>query len=600
MRIVQGGGNTGTTRHAGIADDERTAIAEATLDAARRAREAAGAPHAEDESRTGSREAGAGAHAAWRREPEGAIGDTTVMEALDVTGGTRKWSPRLPHIGHTRVIAVTLPAVTAAYVTGVVFFSTHFVPGTRIGGVDVGMCDTAQAASRINEAVDSMQIHVSGGGVDVSIDAKDIGLTADGAQDAENAMRRQDAATWFSSAVSPKDHPSETMRTNDAATQEIANIIVDQANSGTQMPSDAHVEIKDDGSVSIVPEQDGNAIDVDKATRAISEAVSDAKDAGSQHVEVSLDEECRATPKVTSDDPRLVDEANVKRSACAGRDVKVSVDGTEVADMTPDVLSKMMTVEDGKATFDTEAVDAWVDGNVLPRLSQMQGSIGWSVDTEALKADIRQAILDGGRQQVGVGISQAGLSTFYCQWYGGDWTGHAYWGSTIADAGCGLVSTTHAVNILTGHTYTPVEMYDLRAEYGCDQSTAYGANGVCGMDESKQIASDFLRDRFNIVNEEIPSTTDAYAEQLSKGDRVILFCIHSVSTHDSNGGDWHPHPRGHFLIAYAYDPDTQTFKVRDSSHKQGADCSYTWSQMSTLVGNVSGRGSHVLRRGTSA
>lgn len=102
------------------------------------------------------------------------------------------------------------------------------------------------------------------------------------------------------------------------------------------------------------------------------------------------------------------------------------------------------------------------------------------------------------------------------------WSEHPYWEKNIGEMGCGLVSFTMAVDILTGARLNPVEMYDIRESWGLPQKEE-GNGDICACDAHEEFNS-FFRECLGVESEFLADKSlESFAKVLEGGNAVIWF-----------------------------------------------------------------------------
>ena len=87
-------------------------------------------------------------------------------------------------------------ALILAYGIGTGYYTTHFVPGTTVGGIDASNMTVEQLAQEVESRSSSFTDHVTGDGLDFSVSGSDVSLSIDGNAWASDAMDQTDATAW--------------------------------------------------------------------------------------------------------------------------------------------------------------------------------------------------------------------------------------------------------------------------------------------------------------------------------------------------------------------------------------------------------------------
>ena len=154
-------------------------------------------------------------------------------------------------------------AAAAAYLGVSAYFTSHFNPNTYIDGVDVSYMNADQARKALSAKTDGYVLKLTGrGDLTDEITGSDIGIAFD-LSDGElsRLMKENSGFTWISSLAG-----SSVLTSNagirfdaDALKKAIASLSMNEKGNVTE-PQDAYLEMND-GSMTIVPETQGTALD---------------------------------------------------------------------------------------------------------------------------------------------------------------------------------------------------------------------------------------------------------------------------------------------------------------------------------------------------
>ncbi len=281
-------------------------------------------------------------------------------------GKARGRKKRIILIAVLLIFVTTLAVAAYLYYRGVVYYRTHFFPNTNINGMDCGDMEAAPIINALEARIDGYALAVLGRDYETGesdtvlgvIAPDDIQLKYVGTREAvENLLRQQDELRWIEAYLDGRYiYSLEQGMTFD---EELLEGVVKSWDAckrkNMQKPRDAHIsEYSEElGGYEIIPETLSTEFDVESAIALIVEAVN------GQEASVDLEEQgYYQDAAVRSDDKRLnriVDTAN------KWLDTKVVYDwnGTEVV-VDNELLKDWVSIEDGKAALDEEAVGAFV------------------------------------------------------------------------------------------------------------------------------------------------------------------------------------------------------------------------------------------------
>lgn len=144
-----------------------------------------------------------------------------------------------------------------------------------------------------------------------------------------------------------------------------------------------------------------------------------------------------------------------------------------------------------------------------------------------------------------------------------DWWDLSYWGQRIGGKGCGLVSYTMAIDILTGANLTPTDMYHLR---GGAKGSWNGTDAMPSSTKGAQVThKEWSEANFGVTMKLTSSypSNQTLQEGLEKG-HVYLISRGGSKCFKDAAGTWHYHG-GHYVLLYRYDAESSTFYVHDPS-----------------------------------
>ncbi len=289
------------------------------------------------------------------------------------------------------------------YGGGMIYFQSHFLPGTRVNGIDCSFRTLEEAQKYIEETVTAytLAIEERNHGREV-LKAADIGLEYAPDDGLENLLGKQNAAGWLFSVSGKKEYQLETsIRYQEEMLKEAVLSLDCLQKENMTEPQDAFIEETDSG-YEIVPEVAGSKLDEEKTLNTIRQAV-----AGK---ETSVDLEaagCYISPAVSQDDETLnkqLEQINKLTDVVITYDFD---DRTETVDR--DIIKEWLVLdEEENYTLDKEKVAAYVyqlgyDYDTFGCTRQFVtslgetvtikgGDYGWAIDqdeeTEALIAAI--------------------------------------------------------------------------------------------------------------------------------------------------------------------------------------------------------------------
>ena len=174
------------------------------------------------------------------------------------------------------VILGSVLLLLSAYLFGLVFFSSHFLPHTTINGIDVSLMDLNKA----NEAIKDIRPEIiviqktgnAGSTYKQGFALKD--LNSDITYDASASLKGQNIVLWFASLFDQKSlEPNKIKGTFTAdKINKLAENLYCLREDKIVKPVNAHYEIKD-GVLVLIKASDGSYIDKDTAVKTFAEYI---------------------------------------------------------------------------------------------------------------------------------------------------------------------------------------------------------------------------------------------------------------------------------------------------------------------------------------
>lgn len=301
-----------------------------------------------------------------RRDPEPSP-DTTVRAAplgaaapLATDPAAPSTPPGQPAPRRRRVAWVAVPVgivavAAAAYLAGVAYFSGAFLPGTTLDGEDVSLRSHEEVAQEKSYSLDGYSLHVTGNGLDLTVTAGDVDLVLDGAGYVSDATAGLSPWAWPVELAETRDLTAEPVVSFDA--DRLSALVTPAVEAATQDTStlENHGIAYDAASASFVLDDAVSArhLNVDAVIDAVSAAITAQQD------ELVIGDEC------LEDTSELTAAINAANALMASAGTTLSLSGTKVLDITPDLLASWVRVgDDLSVTLDEDAVGQWVTENV--------------------------------------------------------------------------------------------------------------------------------------------------------------------------------------------------------------------------------------------
>ena len=307
------------------------------------------------------------------------------------------------------ILLAYIAVLLIIYGAGVFYFSKHFFLGAQINGADCSGKTVKEVETSIADEIASYALTIKERGKNTEvITATGIELTYVKDGKIQELMEKQNPFLWFLSFAENNAH---TMSATTAFSEEkLTKVILGLncfAEETIQQPEDAHLEMGENG-YEIIPEKEGNALDQEKTTAVIREAIA----AGKTEIDLQK-EDCYLKPSVYENDKTLIsqrDQSNQYLKATITFDFS---DRQEVVDKN--VIKDWLTTNDEQEiVLDEEKVKEYVvamakkyDTFGYPRkfktsygetITVSGGDYGWLIARNDTTAKLIEAIKSGKSQ----------------------------------------------------------------------------------------------------------------------------------------------------------------------------------------------------------
>lgn len=253
------------------------------------------------------------------------------------------------------ILGAYLLIILIGYLGVSYYFSSHFLKGTTINGIDCANMTVQQVKDCIQEKIGEYKLRIIEiDGKTETISALELGLTYVDDNKVDELMEDQDQWKWYKSL---NDGTSYELAANTTYDRAVVDTIMDDMSCFQEenivAPQDAYLQ--DDGtSYSIVPEVEGNTLDREMVKENIIEAIDSGK------TEIDLTElGCYLKPTIYQDNADLISERDQLNLYLSTNITYDFGDRTEVVDATL-IKDWLIKNEDGTWTVDQSKVEAYV------------------------------------------------------------------------------------------------------------------------------------------------------------------------------------------------------------------------------------------------
>ena len=272
-------------------------------------------------------------------------------------------------------------ALILAYGIGTGYYTTHFVPGTTVGGIDASNMTVEQLAQEVESRSSSFTDHVTGDGLDFSVSGSDVSLSIDGNAWASDAMDQTDATAWpVDFANGQRILPRQGVTYDEEALAAKVSEAVDAYNAEAEPPTNATVTYDETSkSFVIVPSALGAQVSAESVASLVS------RDMAALSPNTSLGEDQLLRAPVLEDNPKLQEMADTATKV-ANFTIDLTLKGKTLTTVGPDLISQWISVDedaaDGPALFvDLNAIQKWSYDNLNSIVNGEDEETVWEVNS---------------------------------------------------------------------------------------------------------------------------------------------------------------------------------------------------------------------------
>ncbi len=295
--------------------------------------------------------------------------------------------------------------LAGAYVYGIGYYGTHFLPNTFLDGVNVGELTAAEAKEALRNSFEDNTFELTGrNGASESLDISEAKPSRE-YEGIEQVLSGQNRIGWIVARKPVKETMLPYTGTFDEEGLERAldaSRTLDPANIAS--PEDAYISFDETADrYVIIPEKPGNAVDREILTKAMQAKIQEGR------MQLDLEEiGCYIAPAVSSDNARLQGDLTELNTL---QDLNASIDmGGEVTEyLNGEQLRELMTRENAVQDFVTGLKDRYdtydKDRKRLFKTANgsyilMNAAYGWRLDEEATLSSLL-ALTDKAADTVG-------------------------------------------------------------------------------------------------------------------------------------------------------------------------------------------------------
>ena len=321
------------------------------------------------------------------------------------------------------VLMCVLGILLVVYVGVSIYFSSHFLPNTTVNGDDVSGMAHEDLAARITNTGMAYQTKVTGDGIDLQIEGKEIGVNYDGAAYAQSAAKQYSGWTWPVAIFQARTFKvDQGVTLDEGLLAKTVDPAIEKVNQNATPPTNAGIEY-DASSGKFVETKDalGTQVNREVAIASIRDGVKGL------HEQISLGDQELVQPTLRAGDKALKDGIE-RANEIVTKSIPLRVAGTDAMSIDGKLLSQWLSVnEKGEISLKEDAVNTWAQGELSSKFDtvgtkrtytrpdgkvieveggDLEYSYGWNVDGETLAQAIINNVKSNNFQPIDVPMLQ--------------------------------------------------------------------------------------------------------------------------------------------------------------------------------------------------
>lgn len=323
-----------------------------------------------------------------------------------------------------KVLGITFGCIflvlASVYCGVAIYFGSHFMPNTKLGSLDASLMSSSEVEQRLTDNLSSYKLAISGQGFDLTVSAKDMGLSIDSAAVVKQALGTINNWAWPIELTRSHDITETVVSTyNNSGFEQTIVSAVNDFNATAEQPVNATVAYdKAKKTFSVSKESVGTALDAAKVVAAADKAIADLS------TKVTLTSSELLQPTVLSSDARLATAA-ADANKMITADIKLTMGTSTAAEVNSDIISEWISIDgDLAASLDEDAMRTWIEDlaskcNTVgttrtytradgKSITVSGGVYGWAIDSDALVDMVIEGVKAGSVETQEVPYSSCG------------------------------------------------------------------------------------------------------------------------------------------------------------------------------------------------
>ena len=294
------------------------------------------------------------------------------------------------------IAGVVALVLIVGYVAGRQYFSTRFVPGTTVGGIDASNLTVEELTQQVEDQLAAYSDHVTGDGLDLTLSASDLGLSIDGAAWAQEARESADPNTWVADLFAHRTiEPTVGVDLDEEKLATTVTAAVDAYNQTATPPTNATGSYDEETKAFVVVP---DALGTELSTEAVVAKIT--RDATLLRSRTVIGESELATPAINAENEQLL-AAVEKANGMLAHSYTLTLDGKDldIAPVDSSITHSWISVVNGEngpeVVLDEHNSWQWCFDNLNAVVNGENETRVWEVESTQTAALLREALTAG-------------------------------------------------------------------------------------------------------------------------------------------------------------------------------------------------------------
>lgn len=288
------------------------------------------------------------------------------------------------------VVCIVLAVLVIGYFVGVYNYSSRLLPGTKINGLDVAGLTVGEAQAKLEQQTKDYACEVSVDDFSTRVAGADISIDRDEESLATLAKQGQSPFSWPVAVIMPPNIELDPKTSYDeAALREIIEKAVDERNEQKLPSENAGIEYDyNEEKYVLTGTTSGVAVDVDKVFDEAKQSVG------------SFSYDCKPSPEAVEHNATVADIPSLSHTvenanAIGTNDIPLLMDGETVLTSSAEQNREFLSIQNGKATIDNDAVTSWAENTVSYAVYHSDDWSDYFLDVEKFVPEFSDRLLKG-------------------------------------------------------------------------------------------------------------------------------------------------------------------------------------------------------------